>query len=169
MAHFIEIQSFPCLCSRTIKFHSNSADMILSLRLRPEKWEWDLQKMKAHKLRNITFSWQRWHCFVLVTLRVFDFVRWNKTLEQLVPLLLWRLFFWGIYKGKQCIKTSTGLENAICLLHNAWCVMSAEICWTIWHLSSLQLSEDNFREVTLLSPSRNRTINNSHKMKNWTE
>lgn len=31
MAHFNEIQSFPCLCSMTIKFHSNSADMILSL------------------------------------------------------------------------------------------------------------------------------------------
>lgn len=65
-------------------------------------------------------------------------------------------FSGGISEEKQyCIKNLTALENSICLLHNAWCMMSAEICWTIWPLSSLHTFLRTLKEVTLISPQEN--------------
>lgn len=73
--------------------------------------------------------------FVLVALRAFDFDTADCRSS-------------GVFTKKKLY----GLQNNICLLHNVWCMMSAEIRWSIWHLSSLHVSEDTLYEASLILP-----------------
>lgn len=134
MAYFIEIQSFPCLCSSMIRFHSDFADVILSLRQQA--------KLGAKKFKEITNKWTIPYCFSNMHFRLCK--GWQKTRRLgIIATKKKQSLFSSTNKKLWYRRNTAALENSICLFHNVWCMMSEEIYGAICHISG-----DRFNELT---------------------